>query len=178
MPEYITLAALLVIAPLGICFAHAVLTRLMGLFGQGRIAPQLVVLGTVLIGNVPMVWAAWKLVLERVCTGPAEIVAGILYVMLTYNAFGFCYFHVLNASETSLHVHIMMELLKGNMPSDSLSKKYSAKDMITTRIERMIALGQLTEHDGHFVLHRGTLIIVGRVINFWRRILDLPLTPG
>jgi hypothetical protein len=39
-------------------------------------------------------------------------------------------------------------------------------------------LGQLEEKGGRYFLCNKSLIVVGRTINIWRRILGLPLSPG
>src|SRR5206468_4583528 len=110
------------------------------------LAPQLVALSTVLIGNVVLVWLAWDLALKDLCCGLVEQVSGVFYVLLAYNALAFCYFAVLNASETSLHVHILMTILaEGSIQPQELATRYDAKHMINARIERMIALGQIKE---------------------------------
>jgi len=99
-------------------------------------------------------------------------------VLIAYNGFGFCYFHVLNASETSLSVHIIMELLvEGKFTSGELTRRYSATQMIATRIERMITLGQLREKDGYFVSSNSTLVIAGKLMNLCRTTLGMPLIP-
>jgi hypothetical protein len=127
---------------------------------------------------IPVVWVSWSMAFRYISESRLDVYCGIIYVLLTYGGFSFCYFNVLNASETSLHVHIMTELLiEGSISVEDLSRNYGAEDMIDTRIERMIALGQLSESGGYFVVNRRTLVVVGRVINNWRRILRLPLSP-
>jgi hypothetical protein len=78
-----------------------------------------------------------------------------------------------------LHVNILMRLLVGGeMRPEELARIYGVKDMISARIDRMIALGQLEEKGGRYFLCNKSLIVVGRTINIWRRILGLPLSPG
>jgi hypothetical protein len=128
---------------------------------------------------VPVAWLSWVIAFEKSSSGELGVFCGICYVLLTYNALAFCYLNFLNASETSLHVHILMTLLlEGSIPFDDLTKRYGAREMIGARIERMIAFGQIKEVDGFFVLTgRAHLVTVGKLINQWRRVLRLPLSP-
>lgn len=172
------LLLLLLASPLVISIVHAAMTRLLRLLGVS-IAPQLVVLRTVALGNVLMVWLAWELVFGKLGAGFSAIASGFTLVVLTYNALGFCYFCLLNLSETSLHVHILMDLLlSGPIPAEQLSIRYGVSEMINTRVERMIALGQLQRQNGFFVVNSPGLLTVGRIIHGCRKILRLPLAPG
>src|SRR5579862_854552 len=104
------LLLLLSASPLAIFIIHAVLTHLLRLLGVS-IPPQLVVLRTVLLGNVLMMWLAWGLIFQKLAGTSSAVACGMIIVVLIYNALGFCYFCLLNLSETSLHVHILMDLL-------------------------------------------------------------------
>jgi hypothetical protein len=173
----LTLLLLLLASPLAVCIIQAALARLIRM-ADFRVAPQLLVLTTILLGNVPMVWLTWKLVLRGLPGDWSAVACGVALVLLTYNALGFCYFNLLNLSETSLHVHILMDLLlSGPMPANELAVRYGVSEMMETRIKRMIALGQLRDQGGYFVVNNRGLLAVGRVIHFWRKVLSLPLSP-
>ena len=174
----LSLLLLLLAAPLAICIIQAALTRLCRPLGL-LIAPQLLVLGTVLAGNVPMVWLAWRLAFSELAGDRVAIACGVALVVLTYNTLGVCYFCMLNLSETSLHVHILMDLLiSGPMPVDELAARYGVGEMIEVRIERMIALGQLQSQGEYFVVRNTGLLVIGRIIHLWRKLLGLPLKPA
>ena len=171
------LLALLLGSTVLTCIVHAMLTRLMRILRRS-VAPQLVVLGIVLLGNIPILQLTSNLVFPELNGGLFAEACCIMYVLLTYNALGFCYFCVLNVSETSLHVHILMDLLlSGHLRGDELSTRYNVSAMIHARVERMIELGQLRNQSGRFVVNNRGLLIVGRIIHVWRRVLNLPLTP-
>jgi hypothetical protein len=171
------LLLLLVASPLAICAIHAVLTRLFAILGRS-VAPQIVALGTVLLGNIPMMWFAWRVVFREFAGDLAAIACGVALVACTYNALGFCYFCLLNLSETSLHVHILIELLLlGPVRPEELAMRYGVSDMMNARVERMIALGQIRSQNGLFVVNSRGLLRVGRIIHFWRKLLGLPLRP-
>jgi len=174
----IALTVILVVSPIGLLVGQAILSRLLRATGAD-VAPQLVALGTILIGNGVVGFLAWGFCLGTSCSGRLEMLCGLIYTLLVYNALCFCYLNVLNASETSLHVHIIMTvLLEGNVRPENLAAKYGAKEMIASRIDRMIALGQISERDGRFVLDKGALLVtIGKGINVLRRTLRLPLSP-
>jgi hypothetical protein len=158
---------------------HAALSRAVRYFGHASAPPQTVALGAIVVGNIPVAYLAWHFALKNLAGNLPELLSGFVYVLLTYNACCFCYLNALNVTETSLHVNILMRLLVGGeMRPEELARIYGVKDMISARIDRMIALGQLEEKGGRYFLCNKSLIVVGRTINIWRRILGLPLSPG
>jgi hypothetical protein len=175
---YLALAAIVVCAPIGLFLAHAAASRIARWFGHSAIAPQTVAALTVMVGNIPVAYVTWAAVLKHLEAGVIEVLCGLAYVLLTYNACAFCYLNALNVTETSLHVNILMRIFaSGGMALDELTRIYGVRDMISARVHRMIALGQLTEKDGRYFLNNKSLVLVGRVINVWRVILGLPLSP-
>jgi hypothetical protein len=145
---------------------HAVLARLLRTVSVG---PQAAALGGVGAGNV-------------VCIVPALLLAagpwGLVYVLLLYNSLAFCYFLISNTSETSLHVHMIMEiLLAGEISRTELASRYSADHMIEARIGRMVAVGQLVERGGAYFSNGLAVVRLGAVYDLWRRILAMPRSP-
>jgi hypothetical protein len=178
MTSSAALAAILVCAPVGLLILHAVVSWILRYCGYGSVAPQLVTVCAAAGGNVPVVYLAWEAALKNVAGNPVEILCGLAYVLLTYNACCYGYFCLLNLTETSLHVNILTRLLiGGGMRPEELARLYGVKDMINSRIDRMIALGQLQEKEGRYVAGNGTVVLLGRVLNVWRRVLGLPLSP-
>jgi hypothetical protein len=178
MTAYVRLLLLLIASPVAMYVAHIFVSRMVR-YLRSNVAPQIVALCIILIGNIPVVWFAWELALKQVCSGSIDCACAVAYVLLTYNALAFWYLQLLNVSETSLRVHILMELLvEGPIPAVALWKRYSANEMIATRIERMIALGQLTERKGRYVLTSSTVLVtIGRLIHYWRLLLAMPVRP-
>jgi hypothetical protein len=179
MTGYLGLGGILLAAPFGLCIAHAIVSRVVRYCGDKSVPPQTVALGTIVAGNIPVAWIAWEAFLKTLSGNLPEVLSGFTYVLATYNACSFCYLNALNMSETSLHVNILMRLLiEDGMPLDELSRIYGVKDMINARIDRMIVMGQLEEKDQRYFTGNRTLVLIGRVINVWRRILSLPLSPS
>jgi len=178
MTSYLALGGIVVCAPLGLFLAHAIVSRALRISGKTSVPPQFVMLCTGIAGNVPVVYLAWVAVLRDFAHSLPEVLCGLAYVLLTYNCCCYLYFCVLNLSETSLHVNILLRLLTGGgMPPEELKSIYGVKDMIGARIDRMIALGQLLKKNERYLLGNRTLVLIGRVINLWRRILRMPLSP-
>jgi hypothetical protein len=178
MPDALVLALIVILAPVGLFVLHAIVSRLVRYGAHGSVAAQTVTVGSIALGNLPLAFVTWELVLKHSTGGLFDALCGFAYVLATYNACCFCYLNVLNVSETSLHVNILMRLLTGGgMKLDDLGKIYGVREMINARIDRMTSLGQLLERDGRYYLNNTTLVRVGRVINAWRRVLRLPLTP-
>jgi hypothetical protein len=176
--DSMAMAAIVIGAPVGLFVLHAALSRIVRFCGYGSVAPQIVAVGAAGIGNIPVAYLAWTVVLKNIAGGPMEVLCGYTYVLLTYNACCYGYFNILNLSETSLHVNILMRLLVGGgTRPEELARIYGVDEMISSRIDRMIALGQLKEKDGRYILGNRTLVLVGGVINAWRRLLGLPLSP-
>jgi hypothetical protein len=175
---FFVLAAIVIGAPIALVIAHAAASRLARLLGHSTVAPQTVAALTALAGNIPLAWITWMSVLRYLKGGVIETVCGFGYVLLAYNACCFCYLNFLNVTETSLHANILMRLFIGNgLALEELTRIYGVADMTSARIHRMIALGQLREAGGRYYSNNKSLILVGRVINLWRTILGLPLTP-
>jgi hypothetical protein len=174
----VALAAILISAPVGLFLLHALVSRIVRYCGYRSAAPQIVAACTAGLGNVPVVYLAWEMALKNVAANPLEVICGLAYVLLTYNACCFGYLCFLNLSETSLHVNILMRLLVGGgMPPEELARIYGVEEMIGARIDRMVAMGQLTQQEDRYFLGNRTLVLVGRVLNTCRRILGLPLSP-
>lgn len=161
-----------VLAPLGGLIAtaliHAILTRLFRL----SVGAQAAALGAIAVVNIGIAVVALSRGMWE------ENPWGLAYVLLVYNALALCYFLTSNTSETSLHIHIIMEiLLAGELSREELASHYSAKHMIEARIERMISVGQLCTHGDRYILAGRGVLMVGRLFDGWRRILAMPTSP-
>jgi len=176
--HYLLLFLILALSPVGIYLLQAILTRVLAFIGCRAVPPQLLSFGAVMLGNVPVLWLAWVSGVRPLAGTISDMASGIVYVLLTYQAIGFCYFHLLNATETSLSIHILMEMLsEGSISVEKLRRNYSPKEIIEARIDRMVSLGQMEERNGRFVLGNRTILWSGKMIDLWRMILGLPLNP-
>jgi hypothetical protein len=176
MTDYLALLVILIASLASLFILHAIACRVARATGHDSRPPQTIALGTILLWNVPVVLAAWRVAFRNL--EGFELVCGLLFVLMTYNACGFGYFCLLNVTETSLHVNILMRLwVQNGMTLDELTARYSVKQMIAARIERMIGLGQLEERDGRYYLRNNTFLLIERVYDMWRLLLGLPRSP-
>src|SRR5258708_6533895 len=72
--------------------------------------------------------------LEMLCTGA--------YTIAVFIALAILYLDVVNIAETSLHMHLLLEIAWGDRPSlQNLIFRYSAERMVAERLDRLVALG-------------------------------------
>ena len=64
-----------------------------------------------------------------------------------YGALGILYIDIVNIAETSLHMHLLLELAwSGGVPMADLLDRYSAERMIAARLERLTSIGQVAHY--------------------------------
>lgn len=162
-------------APLWIFTIHVVVGFVLAKFNRNQY-PQVIVLGIVGLGNIPALCVAWRIFLSQYSFFSSEFVGGCLYTLLVYNAFGFVYFQLFNISETSLHMHVMLDiLLTPALRRDELMRKYNVDSMIKVRLERLVAMGQLSVRDGRFYLRKKLFLHGAKILTFWQTILGISL---
>ena len=127
---------------------------------------------------MPVFLAAWRLGAFDSSPGLGTALCGVLYVICVYGALSILYLDVVNIAETSLHMHLLLELAwTGGVPIADLLQRYSADRMIAARLERLTSLGQVRVDGGRcYVGNRSTLMVAG-AIDAWRMVLGLPTTP-
>jgi hypothetical protein len=171
-----TLIAILLAAPFGIFLAHAVTYR--SARGAGRnpsahssafMAIMLWFAATLAVCGV-VVFRADGSALSKICA--------IVYVAVTYVALAILYLDAVNIAETSLHMHVLLEVMWTDRPSlAGLVERYSAERMIATRLERLVSLGQIRAADDRYYLANTSTLRLNRVIDWWRTVLGLPTSP-
>jgi len=83
-----------------------------------------------------------------------------------------------NIAETSLHMHLLLELRwGGGADLAELLDRYSADRMIAARLERLAAIGQISIVDGRCALGDRSALRLARAIDLWRTMLGLPTRP-
>jgi hypothetical protein len=170
-----TLLMLLILSPLVTFLVHAVAHRALGRAGlrptaHSSAAVALAGAFAILVGT------GWRL--GAFGDDPATALCAFAYVATVSGALGILYLDVVNIAETSLHMHVLLELAwNDGMPVAELLERYGAERMITTRIERLASLGQVRIADGRcYIANRGTLYLAGGV-DWWRSVLGLPAAP-
>ena len=177
MPRLGALILLLLFSPLLVFVFHAIVYRVLDRSGAKPTAHSSAFLAIV-AAFVPVCFGAWRLGVFDVSQGHAALLCALVYVAGVYGALGILYVDVVNIAETSLHMHLLLELAWGGaVPLANLLDRYSADKMIAARLDRLTSIGQLRVIEGRcFVGNRSTLHLAG-AIDAWRVVLGLPTRP-
>lgn len=166
------LLILLVATPVFFFALLAVVMRLLALSVRA-ISSQVVVLACALLGNLPFGALVWFVYLRKVST-TEELIAGIIYTLLIYNALAYSCFHVFNMSDTARRIKILNEIHGlGKVKISELKSSYSAAGMLANRIDRLLDSRQISRSGNGYVLNSHLLYDMARVLNLWGRILGL-----
>jgi len=154
--------AVLLFSPIGLFLFHAVAVRLVK-----SASNQKLVMICILLFNAPLCAALWLFF-----RGGLDA-ATVIYALLVYNAFGYCYFHFFNLSETARRVKIVIGVRKGNVrKTQDLQEHYDYHSTIAVRLQRLEALGEISKSaDGVYRLHRYILYLASLMINAVRSLL-------
>ena len=95
------------------------------------------------------------------------------YEFITFNAFAYTYFHLFNMSETSRRGRMLREIGSGHFSSLSeVQNTYSPEVMLTNRLTRLQALGEITlGNDGRFRYIGRGLIFFARFFQITRSLV-------
>ncbi len=168
---------LLTLTPLVLASALAVIMRL-PMVRKRRIPGQVMVVSCALLGNIPFGGAAYVIYLQRL-SSTEEFISGIIYFLLVYNAIAYSFFHVFNMSETARRIKILSEIrAAGSLEVEGLRSCYSNREMLSNRIERLLASGQIEKEDTRYVLASPLLYYAARAVSLWGRLLGLPSMEG
>ncbi len=164
--------ALMTIPALLIPFSmHLFFLRVCCLFREPELR-QKGVFFSVLCGLIPMAALSylWAAKIESHTT--AGIIVSVLYLFLVYILAGYVYFHFFNMSETARRVRLLIESSKtGTLKKNDLPHLYPHRDIVSIRIERLTALGELRLSDDRYVLGNKALLLPAKLIFALRYIL-------
>ena len=163
-----SLLLLLAVTPPAMFVAHAVAYRVMSWSGARPTAHSsaFVALAAAL---VPVAIATWQIDASWCALG---------YVAVVFGALSILYIDVVNIAETSLHMHLLLELAwAGGVPLAELLDRYSADRMIAARLERLTSIGQVRVTDGRCYIANRSALYLAAAIDRWRMILGLPTAP-
>jgi hypothetical protein len=175
MPRLGSLLLLLIVSPILMFVAHAIAYRVMGVAGA-RPTAHFSALVALLGSFVVVCGVGWRL---GILDGSRDVsLCAVAYLACVYGALGILYIDVVNIAETSLHMHLLLELAwSGGVPVVALLERYSADRMTAARLERLTSLGQIRTADGRcYIANRSTLYLAG-CIDAWRVVLGLPTVP-
>jgi len=103
----------------------------------------------------------------------------VAYTTVVYATLAILYLDVVNIAETSLHMHVLLELAwTGGLPITDLLDRYGADRMLGARLERLRALGQLRVVEGRCYIGKRSTLYLANCIDIWRTVLGLPTSPA
>jgi len=102
-----------------------------------------------------------------------------LYVIGAFGALAVLYLDIVNIAETSLHMHLLLEVAWNDRLSlDRLIEKYSPSHMVGERLERLAALGQVRrDGDRYYLGGNRSALIIASAVDGWRTVLGMPTSP-
>jgi hypothetical protein len=101
--------------------------------------------------------------------------AGLLVLhVLIYACYGFCFFNVVSANVSSLRVRLIKELLAQDpapIRKEILYSRYSAREMVFSRLKRLESGGQIRAAEGRYYLRRRGIVAISTVFTGLRQLL-------
>jgi len=172
-----SLLVLLVVSPIAMFMAHAIAYRALSRAGARPSAHSSALIA--LLATFAVVCAgAWRLGVFDPRQGVTTALCTIAYLAAVYGALGILYIDVVNIAETSLHMHLLLELAwSGGVPVDDLLERYSADRMIAARLERLTSIGQVRITDGRCHIASRSSLYLASGLDAWRVVLGLPTSP-
>ncbi len=166
MNHYLILLFFSPVAAFGVHFCLAWMTRPW----QNQGSSLVVAAVAVLIGGWGVLFAGWRIYLNGL--GASERFWGVAYGVLVYGGLSFSYFQLFAMTETARRIRIVRELfLRGPLPIEELRVDYGADKMLAIRFDRMVALGQLVQQGDHYVVGGKLLLVVGKIMAGWAKVL-------
>jgi hypothetical protein len=173
-----SIVVLLAASPLGMFVCHMVAHRLLRVAGR-RPTAHTSAFAAIIGCAVVLLAAVGALAWNAVTGSPVTAACLLAYVLALYGSLAVLYLDVVNIAETSLHMHLLLEIAWSERPSlGRLIERYSPERMVEERLARLIALGQVRLVDGRYQLANRSALRLSRAIDFWRTVLGLPTSPA
>jgi hypothetical protein len=147
------------------------------------VAVQLAIAHIVRLVGVSIVTGTLSgLAVTAACTGlgsaglaPPDAIAAWITAIATYVAFAFGYWAFLNVNISGLRVRTLREVLHApdGISRTELMERYSSKEYLSRRLERLQRGNQLSHRGGRWRLEKKTLLVVARLMEA-ARALALP----
>lgn len=94
--------------------------------------------------------------------------------LLSYLALSFSYWTFLNLNITALRIRVLRELLKENktgLTTETLLQRYSSKELINRRLDRLKQWGHIIKIDGQWILQSNKLLFLVYTMVLLRQII-------
>ncbi|MBE9529413.1 MAG: hypothetical protein IME99_09265 [Proteobacteria bacterium] len=167
---------ILAISPLIILVTHSVFSRINSLSRTPK-SNQSICLLAIFVTALPE--AILLALFGLFCSVGTALLPTILYSVIVYLALGYTYFHLFNMSETARRIRLLYEIKSGLYDPHGATGVGSAEQVplmsVTTRLERLVALGQIEERRGRYFLKGRTMLYGARVVRVWGMILGIDI---
>jgi hypothetical protein len=172
------LVALLLVSPAAMFLGHVIAYRVMRAAGRRPTAHTSAFAGIALsFAAVVVIGAAWTW--TELTASATSVLQAAIYTIATFGALAVLYLDIVNIAETSLHMHLLLEVSWNDRLSlDRLVEKYSPSHMVGERLDRLTAMGQVRrEGDRYYLGANRTALLIARGVDAWRRVLGMPTAP-
>lgn len=101
-------------------------------------------------------------------SGRRDLWAMLVVDAMLYTVASYCWFHYVNIGDASVRIRVLRELADAERPlsRQEILDRYSAATIIDSRLQRLVASGQLVESDGRYRLGKPRMIMVARFFDF------------
>lgn len=155
----------------------ALLVRFYRLAGR-KVSPQAACFHSGLLVFAASV-AAWLLLASRAeALSPAELLGGVAFFCAYCTCCTFLNWFVFAVSDTSMHVHLMVEIgREDGIALSELQRRYNKQTIIGARIPRLLELGQLKLRGDRLVLGGRWVLAGAEAARLMRILLSIPPQP-
>lgn len=172
-----TLVLLLVASPAGMFIGHVVAYRALAAMGRRPTAHTSAFAG-IAIAFAALLVVAGALTWTAVSSSWLTAACAALYVAATYGALSILYLDIVNIAETSLHMHLLLEIAWDDRLSlRALIEKYSPAHMVGERLGRLTAMGQVRREGDRYHLGDRSALRLAKAVDLWRHVLGMPTEP-
>lgn len=100
---------------------------------------------------------------------------GLVYLFIIFNGLLYIYFHFYNMSETARRIRLLILIHTGHgaIDMDSVNSNYDVTNMVQLRLQRLQAMGQISQSGGKYFAIGRLLIIGASALNLWRKLLRI-----
>ena len=90
---------------------------------------------------------------------------------VTYTFLGYCYFSIIGLGETARRIRLLKDLntaRPGGLSIDEILARYSAKDMVDKRLDRLTHNGQVKLVDGRYFINKPLMLFCAKFAVFMK----------